>query len=115
MINLSSYNIRKRLFSIINKEWFHHIYFVGYKKVLIKKNNNMKSLGSKLENPPLEYINGWYVIRYGYEPVSDTEGVFTFVEHRFKSKPTIERIQALVENYNLETGNSLVVNTEDYI
>ena len=51
----------------------------------------MKSLGSQVENPPLEYINGWYVIRYGYEPVSDTEGVFTFVEHRFKTKPTIER------------------------
>ena len=81
----------------------------------LKKNNFMKSLGSQVENPPLEFINGWYVIRYGYEPVSDTEGVFTFVEHRFKSKPTIERIQALVENYNLETGNSLVVNTEDYI
>ena len=75
----------------------------------------MKSLGSQAENPPLEYVNGWYVIRYGYEPVSDTEGVFTFVEHRFKSKPTIERIQALVENYNSESGKSLVVNTEDYV
>ena len=75
----------------------------------------MKSLGSKVENPPLEFINGWYVIRYGYELVSDTEGVFTFVEHRFKSKPTIERILALVENYNLESGNSLVINPEDYV
>ena len=56
----------------------------------------MKSLGSRVENPPLEYVNGWYVIRYGYEPVSDTEGVFTFVEHRFKSKPTIEKIQDIV-------------------
>ena len=75
----------------------------------------MKSLGSKLENPPLEYINGWYVIRYGYEPVSDTEGVFTFVEHLFKSKPTIEKIQALVENYNLETGSNVSINVEDYV
>ena len=75
----------------------------------------MKSLGSKVENPPLEYVGGWYVIRYGYEPVSGTEGVFTFVEHRFKSKPTIERIQALVDQYNQETGNSLVINTEDYV
>ena len=74
----------------------------------------MKSLGSQLENPPLEFINGWYVIRYGYEPVSGTEGVFTFVEHRFKSKPTIERIQALVENYNVETGSSVSINVEDY-
>ena len=75
----------------------------------------MKSLGSKVENPPIEYVDGWYVIRYGYEPISGIEGVFTFVEHQFKSKPTIERIQALVENYNIETGNSLVINTEDYI
>ncbi len=75
----------------------------------------MKSLGSQVENPPLEYVNGWYVIRYGYEPVSDTEGVFAFVEHRFKSKPTIERIQALVENYNVETGSEVVINVEDYI
>ena len=75
----------------------------------------MKSLGSKVENPPLEYIDGWYIIRYGYEPVSGTEGVFTFVEHRFKLKPTIERIQTLVENYNSETGNSLSINTEDYV
>lgn len=75
----------------------------------------MISLGSQVENPPLECVNGWYLIRYGYEPVPDTEGVFTFVEHRFKLKPTIERIQALVENYNLKTGNSFVVNTEDYI
>ena len=37
MVNLSSYNVRKRLFSIIDKEWFQHIYFVGYKKALIKK------------------------------------------------------------------------------
>ena len=37
MVNLSSYNVRKRLFSIIDKEWFKHIYFVGYKKALIKK------------------------------------------------------------------------------
>ena len=37
MINLSSYNVRKRLFSIIDKEWFQHIYFVGYKKALFKK------------------------------------------------------------------------------
>ena len=55
------------------------------------------------------------IIPINKEPVSDTEGVFTFVEHRFKSKPTIERIQALVENYNSETGNSLVINTEDYV
>ena len=75
----------------------------------------MKSLGSKVENPPIEYVDGWYLIRYGYEPVSGTEGVFTFVEHRFKSKPTIERIQALVENYNLENGNSLSINAEDYV
>ena len=75
----------------------------------------MKSLGSKVENPPLEYINGWYVIRYGYEPVSDTEGVLTFVEHRFKSKPTIEKIQALVENYNLENGSNVSINVEDYV
>ena len=74
----------------------------------------MKSLGTQTENPPLEYINGWYVIRYGYEPVSGTKGVFTFVEHRFKSKPTIERIQALVENYNLETGSNVSINVEDY-
>ena len=74
----------------------------------------MKSLGSKAENQPLEFINGWYVIRYGYEPVSGTEGVFTFVEHQFKSKPTIERIQALVENYNVETGSSVSINVEDY-
>lgn len=75
----------------------------------------MKSLGSQVENPPLEYVNGWYVIRYGYEPVSGTEGVFTFVEHRFKSKPTPERIQALVDQYNQETGSSVVINTEDYV
>ena len=75
----------------------------------------MKSLGSKVENPPLEYVGGWYVIRYGYEPVSGTEGVFTFVEHRFKSKPTIERIQALVENYNLENGSNVSINVEDYV
>ena len=75
----------------------------------------MKSLGSQSENPPLEYVNGWYVIRYGYEPVSGTEGVFTFVEHRFKSKPTSERIQALVDQYNQETGSSVVINTEDYV
>ena len=75
----------------------------------------MKSLGSQAENPPLEYVNGWYVIRYGYEPVSDTEGVFTFVEYRFKSKPTPERIQALVDQYNQETGSSVVINTEDYV
>ena len=37
MVNLSSYNVRKRLFSIIDKEWFRHIYFVGYKKVQTKK------------------------------------------------------------------------------
>ena len=75
----------------------------------------MKSLGSQAENPPLECINGWYVIRYGYEPVSGTEGVFTFVEHRFKSKPTPERIQALVDQYNQETGSRVVINTEDYV
>ena len=73
----------------------------------------MKSLGTQAENPPLEFINGWYVIRYGYEPVPGIEGVFTFVEHRFKSKPTIERIQALVENYNVETGSNVVINVED--
>lgn len=73
----------------------------------------MKSLGTQAENPPLEFINGWYVIRYGYEPISGIEGVFTFVEHRFKSKPTIERIQALVENYNVETGSNIVINVED--
>lgn len=74
----------------------------------------MKSLGYQLENPPLEYVNGWYVIRYGYEPVSDTEGVFTFVEHRFKSKPTIERIRSLVTQYNQSTGKSVEINEADY-
>ena len=74
----------------------------------------MNSIGALAENSPLELINGWYIIRYGYEPVKNTEGVFTFVEHRFKTKPTIERIQSLVENYNLETGNSVTINVEDY-
>ena len=41
MVNLSSYNVRKRLFSIIDKEWFKNIYFVGYKKALIKKNKKL--------------------------------------------------------------------------
>ena len=74
----------------------------------------MKSLGSQSENPPLEFINGWYIIRYGYEPVNDTDGVFTYVEHRFKTKPTIERIRSLVDQYNQSTGKSVEINESDY-
>ena len=55
------------------------------------------------------------IIPINKEPVSDTEGVFTFVEHRFKSKPTPERIQALVDQYNQETGSSVVINTKYYV
>ena len=74
----------------------------------------MNSIGALAEHSPLELINGWYIIRYGYEPVKDTEGVFTFVEHRFKSKPTIERIQSLVDQYNQSTGKSVEIDEADY-
>ena len=75
----------------------------------------MKSLGSQVENPPLECVNGWYVIRYGYEPVSDTEGVFTFVEHRFKSKPTIERIFFTLEFIELFWLSENLLNVKKFL
>ena len=114
MINYSSYNVRKRLMLMVDTEWFQYVYFINGRKVRIKKNKIMNSIGALAENSPLELINGWYIIRYGYEPVKDTEGVFTFVEHRFKTKPTIERIQSLVDQYNQSTGKSVEIDEADY-
>jgi len=63
--------------------------------------------------PRYEKKDGWFIIRYGYEPIEDTD-YHKFVEHRFIVKPSAERIQSLIAAYNEESGLNEEFSAENY-